>query len=214
MIRDDVIRYLNQLRDDLETFNPDQVQIVKEYMPQTTLKMKLVDVLSTLRYSLIETEDEALTQTFTVIKGDLMDHITKRISRLQNPATSELIDPWLAVEIKTEDPSLKQQCRAASTHIDDLLFACNEVAERQLLQASSIEANEVQEFCKQALPSYFQLFVTPSPENLQQVITTGFKKLEEGLRREDFAKAKEATAQIKASLKSYAHTITALNQAK
>lgn len=199
MIRSDVINYLSQLQDDLATFNPDQIEMVQQYLHKTDLKTALVGILGNMRMDLIQRSDETLTRTFTVMKDDLIAHIGTRIARLQNPLTSEQSDPWIAVEVGTNDAALQQRCCQASTHINDLLFSCDEVARHRLERGCPIEAAEVHAFRNDSLPRYLKI-ITTLPQRTQQALEVGFTSLEESLRGGDYAKALQTTSEIRSTL--------------
>ncbi len=201
----ETLKYLSQLRGDLTTFNPDQVQMVKGYLPKTNLKTNLVNVLSNMRIDLISNSDRELTGKFKQLKADLIGHVDKRISRLQNPTPLVAVDPWIALEVKTQDATLKLRCQNASTHVDDLLFACKEVIAKQLDGANQVEAEEVREFRQNNLPIYLQLIQSSQKtEESISLILKGFEQLEDSLKKAEYTKADAAARQIDSSLQTFA----------
>lgn len=205
----ETIQYLTQLKGDLKTFTPDQIEMVKGYLPKTHLRTRLVDVVSTLRLDLISKPDQELTGKFKILKSDLVTHVDKRISRLKNPQDCACIDPWIALERKTSNPDLKSQCEDASTHIEDVLFTCCEVIDNRMQDVSRFEAQEVSEFRANFLPRYLDI-IQPNSERsmLEKPIQDGFQRLEEALKSVDFARAEQAAKSIHASLTAYALAVT------
>jgi hypothetical protein len=205
----ETVQYLNQLKGDLKTFTPDQVEMVKAYLPKTHLRTRLVDVVSALRLDLITKPDQELTGKFKQLKNDLVGHIDRRILRLNNPQTCACIDPWIALERRTSNPALKNQCEDASTHIEDVLFTCSEVIDKGMQDISRAEAQEVSEFRTSFLPRYLEIIQLNSEQTtLEKPIQDGFQKLEAALKLGDFTSAKQAAQAINTSLAAYAMAVT------
>lgn len=104
---------LTKLQSDLGNFNADSASMIKEYWPETTMKINLIFAMMNLRDRLENESNPKLNKALKQIKSDFVDYIGKKINGDQ-----------------TSDK-------------DDLFFEIREIASLQLGEASSVVIEDI-----------------------------------------------------------------------
>ncbi|MBS4165721.1 Uncharacterized protein NEOC65_000787 [Neochlamydia sp. AcF65] len=184
-----------------EEFNLDHLDIINCYLKETSLKSSVI-------YKWLENaRRQAITHStdsrFPIVRRDFTTYLDKRIATFQACILKEpkenaalvldqfqqsplQLDIWRAKFV--ESSSNQTDLLTASMHVQDLLFACQEIIRHLNFHSKYWIKKELMPFIDESLPTYLSLLPNLSDE-LKCEIHASFKELKNLIIQEDFRRA-------------------------
>ncbi|MBS4168312.1 hypothetical protein [Parachlamydia sp. AcF125] len=209
------LNFLIKMKNTLaEEFNLDQLDIINAYLKKTGLRSKII-------YKWLENDRrQALRRSeapeFRLVRRQFITYLDKKIttlraSILKNQESSHSSTPHSSQASSLERDIWRAQFEEssknsaglleASMHIQDLLFACNQIVKNLHTQAHLLVEKELKPFIEEALPSYLELFPSLS-KRLKTEIYASVVELKELIAQEDFQRAEAQLCLIQSQIRA------------
>lgn len=183
------IRWLQLLQGDIKTFGPNQINMIKEYLPYTGVHTKMIAVFEQMRRPLMtSTSDTLLDKNYDAALQDFHTHIGKRIVCLTNLDRNN-----------SRFKLGKRNLLETSFYIQDHLTDIELVVKYAIKEGSAIIDSEIKELI-QILPGYFFKIDRNANGKLRSVIQK-LKKLEKFISRNDFNKGHTTFLEIEEEIR-------------
>lgn len=191
------VPFLKRLQNELKTLSADQVTFIEGYFPKTKIESGFFFTLADIGKALEFERNPLLSKKFAQIKDEYRIHIGDRIAVITQRSFTKPSNPWA----DQFNQANEEHFLRAALHVQDILFACEQIANHELTEGKENLLNELETFANVSLEEYLRLL--PALTNDQKtLIRATFQALKTAFANSNFELANQSLASIRKELTS------------
>ena len=192
-------RILEEFREDIRVFGPDQINLIKAYLPQTGVHTRMIEVFEQMRGHVMvskpkDPKSKSLYERYNTARKEFNSHLGYRIECLKKPDQTTPHDPWFKLSVSSGNKDLLE----ASFNLQDHLTDIEIILKYEIEEGCEAAMAEIKELL-QVIPQYFAKLEGKNQsqsQSLMEKLTT----LEKHLTAKKFDEAKKTFSEIQNQL--------------